>query len=38
MQSFSKGIVDSRFLVFDASMATLFVYVAYRVLDGRRWQ
>jgi ABC-2 type transport system permease protein len=38
MQSFSKGIVDSRFLVFDVSLAALFVYVAWRVLEGRRWQ
>jgi ABC-2 type transport system permease protein len=38
MQAFSKGIVDSRFLVFDASLAGLFVYLAWRVLEGRRWQ
>jgi ABC-2 type transport system permease protein len=38
MQAFSKGIVDTRFLVFDASVALLFVYLAYRALEGRRWQ
>jgi ABC-2 type transport system permease protein len=38
MQSFSKGIVDTRFLVFDLSAAVLFVYLAWRVLEGRRWQ
>jgi ABC-2 type transport system permease protein len=38
MQSFSKGIVDSRFVVFDVSVAALFVYLAWRVLEGRRWQ
>ena len=38
MQAFSKGIVDSRFLVFDLSVAALFVYLAWRVLEGRRWQ
>jgi ABC-2 type transport system permease protein len=38
MQSFSKGIVDSRFLVFDVTVAGLFVYLAWRVLEGRRWQ
>ncbi len=38
MQSFSKGIVDSRFLVFDVTAAGLFVYLAWRALDGRRWQ
>jgi ABC-2 type transport system permease protein len=38
MQSFSKGIVDTRFLVFDVSVAALFVYLAWRALEGRRWQ
>ena len=38
MQSFSKGIVDTRFLVFDLSVAVFFVYLAWRVLEGRRWQ
>jgi ABC-2 type transport system permease protein len=38
MQAFSKGIVDTRFLVFDASVAFLFVYLSYRALEGRRWQ
>ena len=38
MQSFSKGIVDTRFVVFDLSMAALFVYLAWRALEGRRWQ
>lgn len=38
MQSFSKGIIDTRFLVFDVSLAALFVYLAFRALDGRRWQ
>ena len=38
MQAFSKGIVDTRFLVFDLSVAFLFVYLAYRALEGRRWQ
>jgi ABC-2 type transport system permease protein len=38
MQAFSKGIVDTRYLVFDLSVAGLFVYLAWRGLDGRRWQ
>ena len=38
MQSFSKGVVDTRFVVFDLSAAALFVYLALRALDGRRWQ
>lgn len=38
MQAFSKGVVDTRFVVFDLSLAFLFVYLAYRALEGRRWQ
>jgi ABC-2 type transport system permease protein len=38
MQSFSKGIIDTRYLVFDVSLAGLFVYFAWRALDGRSWQ
>jgi ABC-2 type transport system permease protein len=38
MQSFSKGVVDTRFVVFDLSLAFLFVYLAYRALEGRRGQ
>ncbi|MDB4973270.1 MAG: gliding motility protein GldF [Myxococcaceae bacterium] len=37
MQSFSKGIVDTRYLVFDLSVSGLFVYLAWRALDGRHW-
>ena len=36
MQAFSKGVVDSRFLVFDASLAGVFVYLAHQVLESRR--
>jgi ABC-2 type transport system permease protein len=38
MQAFSKGIVDTRYLVFDVSLAGLFVYLAWRALEGRSWQ
>jgi ABC-2 type transport system permease protein len=37
MQSFSKGIVDTRFVVFDISLAGLFLYLAWRALEGRSW-
>jgi len=37
MQSFSKGIVDTRFVVFDLTLAGLFLYLAWRALDGRSW-
>lgn len=38
MQAFSKGIVDTRIVVFDLSLAGLFVYLAWRALDGRSFQ
>lgn len=38
MQSFAKGVVDSRFVVFDVSLAAFFVFLAWRALEGRRWQ
>ena len=38
MQSFAKGVVDTRFVVFDLSLAAFFVFVAWRALEGRRWQ
>ncbi len=36
MEDFSKGVVDSRYLVFDVSMATLAVYLTVQVLSRRR--
>lgn len=38
MQAFAKGVVDTRYLVFDASLAVFFVFLAWRALEGRRWQ
>lgn len=37
MGAFSKGIVDSRYLMFDASLAALALFLAVRVLEGRRY-
>ena len=36
MQSFSKGVVDTRYLVFDVSVATLAVGLSVGVLKARR--
>jgi ABC-2 type transport system permease protein len=36
MESFSRGIVDSRFLVFDGTVAALAVLLAVRMLESRR--
>lgn len=38
MSSFSKGIVDSRYLVYDLSIALLCIFTAVRVLEARRLQ
>jgi ABC-2 type transport system permease protein len=37
MSTFSKGIVDSRYLVFDVSLAVLGVFLSVRVLEARRY-
>lgn len=37
MKDFSKGVVDSRYLVFDVSLAVFAVVLAVRVLQARRF-
>lgn len=37
MASFSRGIIDSRHLVYDVSVGALCVFLAIRVLESRRW-
>lgn len=38
MGTFAKGIVDTRFLVFDATLAALAVFMTVRVVQSNRWQ
>lgn len=38
MSTFAKGIVDTRFIVFDFSVAILSVFATVRVLQSNRWQ
>jgi ABC-2 type transport system permease protein len=38
MASFSKGIVDTRYLVFDLTLAGFALYLTVRVLQANRWQ
>jgi ABC-2 type transport system permease protein len=38
MASFAKGIVDTRYLVYDASVALLALFLSVRVLQANRWQ
>ncbi|MFW6067716.1 MAG: ABC transporter permease subunit [Myxococcota bacterium] len=37
MDTFAKGIVDSRYLVFDLSLAAVSLFIAVRVLEARRF-
>lgn len=38
MESFARGIVDTRHLVYDGSMAALMVFLATRALQAHRWE
>jgi ABC-2 type transport system permease protein len=38
MGAFSKGIVDTRYLAYDASVAALSLFLSVRVLQANRWQ
>jgi ABC-2 type transport system permease protein len=38
MNAFSGGIVDSRYLVYDLSLAALGVFLSIRVLEARRYE
>ena len=38
MSSFSTGLVDSRYLVFEVSVAALGVLLAIRVVEARRYE
>jgi ABC-2 type transport system permease protein len=38
MESFARGIVDTRFLVYDVSAAALTVFLATRAVQAQRWE
>jgi ABC-2 type transport system permease protein len=38
MQTYSRGIVDSRYLAFDVITAALALFLSVRVVDARRYQ
>jgi len=38
MSTFAKGIIDTRFLVFDVTLAMLSVFATVRVIQSNRWQ
>jgi ABC-2 type transport system permease protein len=38
MAAFAKGVVDTRYVVYDVSMACLALFLSVRVLQANRWQ
>ena len=38
MRDFSRGIIDSRFIVYYLSLTFLFLYLTFKVVESRRWK
>lgn len=38
MRDFSRGIVDTRHVVFYLTLTTIFLYLNYKVVESRRWK
>jgi ABC-2 type transport system permease protein len=38
MQDFTRGVVDTRQLVFYLSLSLLFLFLTLRVVESRRWK
>lgn len=38
MRDFSRGIIDTRFVVFYVSLTIFFLFLTYRVVESRRWK
>jgi len=38
MRDFSRGIVDSRHVVFYLTLTVIFLYLNYKVVESRRWK
>jgi len=38
VQDFTRGVVDTRAVVFYLSLTALFLYLTFRVLESRRWK
>lgn len=38
MRDFSRGIIDTRYVVFYLSLTVLFLFLTYRVVESRRWK
>jgi ABC-2 type transport system permease protein len=38
MRDFSRGIIDTRYVVFYLSLTIFFLFLTYRVIESRRWK
>ena len=38
MKDFTRGIVDTRQVVFYLSMTVLFLFLTHKVVESRRWK
>jgi ABC-2 type transport system permease protein len=38
MRDFSRGIIDTRYIVFYLSLTIFFLFLTYRVVESRRWK
>ena len=38
MKEFARGVVDTRYLIFYLTASAFFLFLAYRVIESRRWK
>jgi ABC-2 type transport system permease protein len=38
IRDFSRGIIDTRYIVFYLSLTIFFLFLTYRVIESRRWK
>jgi ABC-2 type transport system permease protein len=38
MKDFARGVVDTRYIVFYVTASVFFLFLAYRVIESRRWK
>ncbi len=38
MKEFARGVVDTRYIVFYVTSSVFFLFLAYRVIESRRWK
>ncbi|HYE31546.1 MAG TPA: ABC transporter permease [Methylomirabilota bacterium] len=38
MAEFARGVIDTRYLVYYASLTTLFLFLTHKVVESRRWK